>query len=157
MVNFNQAVVFDEPLEGLLTQASREHLLVGKVDPNIRGSKRQNPATIQDSLSLLILFDQILIPDFTSSLHIPQLEDAGLIRLLPIKNLPWEEHVTLDEDFLVARRRAFIKALERASQIRPLVLSRVLMGLDKGDMWSIIAKAAKISKYAVIEQALNYF
>jgi hypothetical protein len=157
MVDFSKAIIFDEPLEGLLSQASRERLLAGKLDPNLKGSKRQTAANIQDSLSLLILFDQLLIPDFTSSLRIPGLEDTDLIRVLPIGNLPWQEPVALDETFLVSRCQAFVKALERASEIRPLVLNRVLMGLDDGDMWSIIARATKISKYEVIEQALDYF
>ena len=67
MVDFKNVIASDDLATVLLNQASKEKMLEYKGNPELIRLPTRSAKIMQESLSLLILFDRIIIPNYIGS------------------------------------------------------------------------------------------
>jgi hypothetical protein len=141
MVDFNKVILADGEREGLIGQASIEGLLAKGYDENLENHYRQSQYK-QESLSLLVLFEKILVATRHTSLHIPNLEDNNIIEFIPYEL----------GSFAPAQR------LEKTVQTRPFVLNKLMLSNETKDLfWIYLSELVGIPRRVLYNAAIDYF
>jgi hypothetical protein len=130
-MNYDGVIFTDRLADELFGQASREGMLPrGPHDDYLKSARRTR--SVQNALSLFVLFDRVLVPVFHPSLRIPVLEDTGIVRLIPFTLSSPSPHLRTRSDTM-------LNTLERIAPIRPFVLAG--MAQYRGDpMGRLIAE-----------------
>lgn len=114
----------------------------------------------QRALSLLVLFDQILIhEDGPGDLRIPDLEQEGIIKIIPATGPSDGDVPSLATTWRRSDPRGFppkalLQSLARVRQLRPIVANRLVR--INPQFVSFVAKKAGISRRVFIEHLLDY-
>jgi hypothetical protein len=138
--DFDKVIIADSLKASLLGQASKEGLIGKGSDKNLEKSFRRSRYK-QEALSLLILFDKILLPDFETDFHIPSLEEDDIVNVISMKYK--------DISDPLAR-------LERTVPTRPFVLNKLMSKRDD-KFWRFMSNILQVSRRNLYNGALDYF
>jgi hypothetical protein len=152
MVDFKNVIASDDLATVLLNQASKEKMLEYKGNSELIRLPTRSAKIMQESLSLLILFDRIIIPNYIGDIHIPAIEDNGLI-----------EFISDNQCFEIANRHSsssqyrsgFSGVIEKALPAKEMILNRLIK--DKNEFWGILAKGTRLGRYRLYEAVFDYF
>lgn len=144
----------------LFAEAAREKLLF------VRSSSEETPharsgVAGQRALSLLVLFDRLVIHEFGDGIfRLPDLEKEGIVEIVPAgdvpKNVPalttkWKKDRTGSRG---RPPRVLLQSLSLVQDFRPLVINRLLMVESKFD--DALAHGLGVSRREYINLLLNY-
>jgi len=154
MVDFKNVIASDYVAMALLKQASKEKMFEYKGPPKF--IRLPHSAKImQKSLSLLILFDRIIIPDYIGDIHIPAIEDNGLVKF-----------ISDDQCFKIANSQSslsqcqsgFSGVIEKALPVKTMILNKLVrLFKDQNEFWEILSKGTRLGKYRLYEAVFDYF
>jgi hypothetical protein len=158
-MDFRRVLVTDRLSNELFAAAAKDNLLFlrsrhTELPPVSGGLARQR------ALSLLVLFDQILIhEDGLGELRIPDLEQEGIVKIISATGPSDGDVSPLVTTWKKSDPRGFppkalLQSLARVRQLRPIVANRI-MGISP-QFASFVAKKAGTSRRVFIEQLLDY-
>jgi hypothetical protein len=137
-MDFGKVILADKLRQGIIGQAARDGLLTMEEGGEL-GKAFYHPRNRQEALSLLVLFEKILIPNFESALNIPIIEDSGIAEFIPVES----------------KLRSPAENLERTVETRPFVLNK-LMSI-KDSYWINLAKESHVSRRTLYDALIDYF
>jgi hypothetical protein len=143
----SRVIVIDKLASSLIGQAWKEGLLIADKDYPIstRGSR-----SVQDALSLLVLFDQVLLPvEYREVLDIPFLREHGVLETCPY-NLGPTHHTS---------NTPLLETLEDYEWVEPLVLNKLMSNRYKNrgeEFDSLMADAVQVSRRALYHLIIRY-
>jgi len=157
-MDFGKVLVTDRLAREIFSAAARERLLYSRgaeaPPSSLPGMARQR------ALSLLILFDRLVIHEFGGGgFRLPDLEQEGIVEIIPAIEPPvsvplatkWEKG-RLGSPNRPPRR--LLQSLALVQEFRPLVTNRLLLGKD--DFVNLVAGKLHISRRKFIDLFLNY-
>jgi hypothetical protein len=158
-VDFKQVLVTDRLAWEIFGSAALEELLF------VRDTREDKPQkghgiTGQRALSLIVLFDRLLIHDFGGgAFRLPDLEKEGIVEIIPANQPPRVKPLATawSKGELGSRGRpptALLRSLSLVQQFRPLVTNRLLTG--NIEFFSVIAKGLRVSRRILIDRFLDY-
>src|SRR5690242_5311881 len=159
-MDFQRVLVTDGLAWEIFGAAAREQLLFvnrGGEQP----FRRRPGAAAQRALSLLVLFDHLVIHDFgEGTFRVPDLEKEGILEILPGDWKPGKMlglRTKWKKGDLGSRGRpprSLLQSLSLVQQFRPLVINRLLTG--KIDFVDILSDALEVSRRKSVELFLDY-
>ncbi len=158
-MDFRRVLATDRLSSELFATAAKDRLLF------LRNRRTELPPTSgglarQRALSLLVLFDQILIhEDGPGNLRIPDLEQEGIVKIIPATEPSGRDVSPLSTTWRRSDSRgvppkALLRSLARIRQQGPLVANR-LVGLNL-EFVNFVAKKAGVSRRTFIEKLLDF-
>ena len=159
-MNFQRVLVTDGLAWEIFGAAAREQLLFTNA-PGEQAFRRRPGAAAQRALSLLVLFDRLVIHDFgEGTFHIPELEKEGILEVLPGDWKP-EKMIGLRTKWKKGQLgsrgrppRSLLQSLSLVQQFRPLVVNRLLTA--RIDFVMMLSDALRVSRRSSIELFLDY-
>jgi len=152
-MQMNKVIVTDDIATTLITLLVKEKL----VDrPEYIKSLRVSKSDAQNVLALLVMFDHVLLPDFSSKMKDVDLDDKTTVQIIPQIPTPisiQKVELTAGTDVI---SQAFSEALDMALKFRPIAVNRVVVDLEDNNFWSLLAKFLKVSRYELCTDALDY-
>ena len=163
-MDFSRVLVTDNLAWQLFSAANREKLLFSRLSkekdlPTL--SKGGGPAR-QRALTLLLLFDHLVLHDYNDTFRLPDLERDGIVEVVqssgPVENvapLPtrWRRGP-------LAHRgrppRALLKSLALVQRLQPFVVNRVLPMTGEIKFFPALAKGLRVSRRRCVELFLDY-
>jgi hypothetical protein len=159
-MDFQRVLVTDKLAWEIFGAAAREQLLFTN-KPEEHSFRRRPGASAQRALSLLVLFDRLVIHDFgEGTLRIPDLEKEGIVEVLPGDWKPGKMTALgtkWKKGRLGSRGRppkSLLQSLALVQQFRPLVINRLLTG--KIDFIDMLSDALRVSRRRSVELFLDY-
>lgn len=159
-MDFQRVLVTDRLAWEIFGAAAREQLLFTN-NPGEQAFRRRPGAAAQRALSLLVLFDRLVIHDFgEGTFRLPDLEKDGIVEILPGD---WKPGTMMGlstkwkKGRLGTRGRppkSLLQSLSLVQQFRPLVINRLLTG--KIDFVDMLSDALGVSRRRSIELFLDY-
>jgi hypothetical protein len=159
-VDFGHVLVTDRLAWEIFGAAAVEKVLFSS-DPSEQMPRSRAGMAGQRALSLIVLFDKLLIHEFgRSAWRLPDLEKEGIVEIIPadqpaagVPPLPtnWRKGE------LGSRRRPpknLLRSLSLVQQFRPLVTNRLLTGSNQ--FVNELARAVGLSRRAMIDTFLDY-
>lgn len=131
-MDFSRVLVTDRLAWAIFSLAARERLLFVQT-PGDQHPHTEPGTVSQHALSLLILFDHLVIHDFNAGIfRLPDLEKEGIVEIIPADQLP-DNVPALSTKWKkggVGSRgrppKQLLQALSLVQQFRPLVINRLL-------------------------------
>jgi hypothetical protein len=159
-MDFSRVLVTDRLAWELFGAAANERLLFSR--PTSQESlPKTGGLTRQRALSLLILFDQLVLHDINDAFRLPDLEKDGIVEVMPAATMP-KGVQPLDTRWRngpLAHRgrppRNLLQSLSLIQQFRPFVINRLLKG-HQWEFFAMIAKGLRISKRQCLESFFEY-
>jgi len=159
-VDFSRVLVTDRLAWEIFGAAAREKLLFVQKPADQHPRTRSGTAG-QRALSLLILFDHLIIHDFgPGTFRLPDLEKEGIVEIIPAHQFP-DNVSALSTKWRKGRLgsrgrppKQLLQSLSLVQQFRPLVVNRLLKG--QGAFDSLIAEAIGVSRRQYINVFLDY-
>jgi len=159
-VDFSRVLVTDRLAWEIFGAAAREKLLFVQT-PDDQHPRTRSGTAGQRALSLLILFDRLVIHDFSQgTFRLPDLEKEGIVEIIPADQLP-NDVPALSTKWRKGRLgsggripKELLQSLSLLQQFRPLVVNRLLK--SQGGFDSFIAKALGVSRRKSINIFLDY-
>src|ERR1035441_444120 len=154
-MDFGKVLVTDRLAWDIFGAAALEKFLfLG--DPSELAPQRRAGMARQRALSLIVLFDRLLIHEFgKGAFRLPDLEKDGIVEIIPADQpsvaVPPLE-TTWRKGELGSRGRppkGLLRSLSLVQQFRPLVTNRLLTGSN--EFVSIVAEALGLSRRALID------
>ena len=159
-MDFQRVLVTDKLAWEIFGAAAREQLLFTN-KPEEQSFRRRPGASAHHALSLLVLFDRLVIHDFgEGTFRIPDLEQEGIVEVLPGDWKPGKMtalRTKWKKGLLGSRGRppkSLLQSLALVQQVRPLVINRLLTG--KIDFIDMLRDALRVSRRRSIELFLDY-
>ena len=159
-MDFSRVLVTDRLAWEIFGAAAREKLLFVQ-KPNDQHPRTRPGTAGQRALSLLILFDRLVIHDFgPGTFRLPDLEKEGIVEIVPADQLP-DNLPALNTKWRKGRLgsrgrppKQLLQSLSLVQQFRPLVINRLLKSRSTFD--SFIAEAIGVSRRKYINMFLDY-
>ena len=159
-MDFGQVLVTDRLAWEIFGAAAAEELLfLG--GPGEQRPQRRAGIAGQRALSLIVLFDRLLIHEFgKGAFRLPDLEKEGIVEIIPADHPSVEAPplaTTWRKGKLGSRGRpprGLLRSLSLVQQFRPLVTNRLLTGSN--EFVSVLARALGKSRRALIDTFLDY-
>jgi hypothetical protein len=159
-MDFSRVLVTDRLAWEIFCVAAREKLLFVQ-SPGEPPPRARRGTAGQRALSLLVLFDRLLIHDYgPGTFRLPDLEKEGIVEVIPAHELPPNVsalNTQWKKGRLGSRGRppeALLRSLSLIQQFRPLVINRLLKAKVEFD--SLMANVLGISRRKYIEAFLDY-
>src|SRR5580698_7050038 len=160
MMDFRRVLVTDGLAWEIFSAASRDQLLFVR-PPGQQGFRKSLGTTTQRALSLIILFERLVIHDFgQGTFRLPDLENEGIVEILPADWKPGTA-VGLRTEWRKGRLgsrgrppKSLLQSLSLVQAFRPLVINRLLGG--KIDFIDILSDALNTSKRSAVELFLDF-
>jgi hypothetical protein len=159
-MDFGQVLVTDKLAWEIFGAAALEKLLF-MGHPSDQEPRRRAGIAGQRALSLIVLFDRLLIHEFgKGTLRLPDLEKEGIVEIIPADQPPAGVPplpTTWRKGKLGPRGRpprGLLRSLSLVQQFRPLVTNRLLTGSN--EFVTVVAKALGLSRRALIDTFLDY-
>jgi hypothetical protein len=159
-VDFKSVLVTDLLAWEIFGAAAVEKLLfVG--DPRDQVPRKGAGLAAQRALSLIVLFDRLLIHDFgRGTFRLPDLEKEGIVEIIPADKVPTGIPALTTKrrpGKLGSRRRppkTLLQSLSLVQQFRPLITNRLLTG--RLEFFDFLAKSLGLSRRTMIDTFLDY-
>jgi len=159
-MDFRRVLVTDRLAWEIFGAAARDQLLFVKT-PGEQIFRRTFGTAMQRALSLIVLFDRLVIHDFgEGAFRLPDLESEGVVEILPAD---WKPGTTIGlrtewrKGRLGSRGRppkSLLQSLSLVQEFRPLVINRLLTG--RIDFVDSLSDALRKSRRKSIELFLDY-
>lgn len=157
-MDFKRVLVTDRLAWEIFSAGAREKLLFRR-DPHEPEPRTRLEAAGQRALSLLVLFDHLVVQDVAEGIfRLPDLEKEGIVEIAPASELP-EGVPSLKSNWSKRspRRRPprrLLQSLSLVKRFQPLVLNRLSGPRDK--FFSSLARALGVSQRQCISLFLDY-
>jgi hypothetical protein len=163
-MDFGGVLVTDHLAYELFRAAHREKLLFSQ---NLHSEDFENlsgrdPTVLRRALSLLVLFDRVVIHDLSPAFRLPDLEKDGIVEVVPSPNQTIEV-VPLPTRWkmgpLANRGRPpkeLLRSLSLIQQLRPFVVNRVSVAVRDLQFFSALASGIGVSRKQLVELFLDY-
>ena len=153
-MDFQKVIASDSIRHTLLTVAEKEKLLLASAAQK-HGSLRRD-SCVQDTLSLLVLFDQILLPVGDPSIHIPSLESEGIIRIIDFDlQSPTPRSANQYPQTILPGGEKELTILEPTIDVRPFVLNE-LMALKPTPIEKAMFQRFSLARRKFYDALLDY-
>jgi hypothetical protein len=159
-MDFSRVLVTDRLAWEIFGVAAREKLLFVQ-SPGEQPPRARRGTAGQRALSLLVLFDRLLIHDYgPGTFRLPDLEKEGIVEVIPAHEVPPNVpalNTQWKKGHLGSRRKppeALLWSLSLIQQFRPLVINRLLKAKVEFD--SLMSDVLGISRRKYVEAFLDY-
>lgn len=159
-MDFNRVLVTDRLAWELFGAAAREGFLFSRGAGAADLPKRAGLAR-QRALSLLVLFERLVVHDFGDAFRLPDLENSGLVEVVPAlkpaDNVPPVPTRWQKAPLSLASRpdRELLRNVSRIREFRPLVINRLLVGFDFA-FFDALAEGLRVSRRQCLELFFDY-
>jgi hypothetical protein len=163
-MDFSGVLITDNLAYELFRAAHREKLLFSQNldSEDLENLSERDPAVLRRALSLLVLFDRVVIHDLSPAFRLPDLEKDGIVEVVPSPDKTMEV-VPLPTRWrkgpLANRGRPpkeLLRSLSLIQQLRPFVVDRVSVAVRDLRFFSALAGGMRISRKKLVELFLDY-
>ena len=158
-MDFSKVLVTDSLSWELFGAAARERLLFARGSDDQDLPSRGGTAC-QRALSLLVLFDQIVLHDFGEAFRLPDLEKCGIVEVISAVE------PTNVQPLRVSRRKSssilggypskgMLQSVALIENFRPFIVNRLLAG-GNIEFFSALAEGLKVSRRRCLELFFDY-
>jgi hypothetical protein len=163
-MDFSRVLVTDNLAWELFSAAAREELLFFRkaaTNDDLANLSGRGGAARQRALSLLVLFDRLVVHDCSDAFRLPDLENDGIIEVHPTPEVAYDVpplRTHWRKGPLASRGRPPKKLLQSLSliqRLRPFVVNRILKA-GKIDLFSFLASKMGVSYRRCIELFLDF-
>ncbi len=160
-MDFSRVLVTDKLAWELFGAAAREKLLFSRPGTEA-GLPKRHAATQQRALSLLVLFDRLVVHDINDAFRLPDLEKDGLIEVVPASEPPVEIpplRTRWRRGPMALRGRppkSLLQSLALIERFRPFVINRLLRMRGPLDFFTAVADGLRIPRRRCLELFFDY-
>lgn len=152
-----QVIVIDRATHELLGQAAREKLLhIDDADPETTElvQRFRRLRCSQDTLALLVLFDQVVLASTIENIDIPRLQMCGALTVAPVDIV--SPTLITDEIRGTSGMNGLMRRIEATELLRPLVIEYAIRRARSPEFFRFVSKVARYPLRSLISSVLDY-